>query len=63
MLLKNRIRIEELEQKHLKTDDFVAIEFIYGDKSTFQYRGSEYSEKEFKKLYPNATILRVKFIN
>ena len=63
MQLKNKVRVEQLEDAHIKTDDFVAIQLINGEKSVFQYRGSEYSEKEFKKLYPDATIFKVKFMD
>ena len=65
MLSKNKTRIEKLEHAHIDEDedDFIAIKFIDGDKTTYKRKGKEHKEEEFKELYPKATILTVKFIS
>ena len=51
-----------MEVNSIGKDDFIAIKFIDGDEITYERNGKKYKEKEFEKLYPDTTILTVKFI-
>ena len=64
MQSKNKTRIENIEESQGATKmSSVAVQWVDEDEGIIQHNGKEYSVKEFKKLYPNATILKVEWID
>ena len=65
MLIRNKTRIENLEEHKSSTqDEFLVIKLVNGDEVTINYEDKTYnSEEEFLKLYPKVTFITVEFIS